>query len=455
MSPTGKRQLILDGSMKKAIFVLALPLMLDNLIHTLYNLADTFWVGKIGTNELAAMGLVSPFIFLIISLGIGMNVAGTAMISQYTGNDNVESARAVAGQLFTFALISSTVVGIIGYFSAGHLISIVKADPVILELGAQYLSIMFLDMPMVFLFYVYNSVKHGQGDTVTPMILNVCGSVVNIILDPIFIFNLGLGIRGAAIATALSRLIFASYALYTLFAHKQGVYLTLKDLKPNKELLLRVLKVGLPATLGQSGSALGFIVLNAFVISYGSATLAAFTIGNRINSLVLMPVMGIGSALATIIGQNLGADQKDRAKLAFRESIKISILCMALGGCILYVISGPIVGVFVKDDPIVYDLGVSYLKILAASLPLMGIFQVLNGTFQGSGHTGYSMAMEMGRLWLLRIPMIVLFRIMTDWGSNGVWYAMVLSNLFTCTLGMMAYLKGSWQNKIIHEETMA
>lgn len=454
MNYADKRQLILNGSMPRVIMLLAGPIMLNNLIQTLYNLADTFWVGRLGTNELAAMGLVFPFIFLIISLGMGMNVAGTAMISQYTGNDDAESARLVAGQIFTFALIISVVLGILGFFAAPLMVGFIKADAVVLELSAQYLSIMFLDMPVIFLFFVYNAIKQGQGDTFTPMVLNVCGVVLNIILDPIFIFNFGLGIRGAAIATIISRAIFAFYAIYTLFAHRRGVYLTKKNLKLKKDLLLRIIKIGLPATIGQSGSAMGFIVLNAFVISYGSATLAAFTVGNRINSLVLMPAMGIGNAMATIVGQNLGADQQERAKLAFRTSVCLSTIFMVIGGIVLFLSSTRVVALFVNDDPEVLTQGIEYLKLICLSLPLMGIFQILIGTFQGSGHTGYGMTMEMGRLWFLRIPMIVLFRYYTNWGSNAVWYAMLLSNLFISMVGMLIYWKGNWQERVIHQKAM-
>lgn len=455
MNYENKRQLILSGPISKVIMLLAGPIMFNNLIQTLYNLADTFWVGRLGTDELAAMGLIFPFIFLIISLGMGMNVAGTAMISQYTGTDDMKSARTIGGQIFSFALLLSIALGIIGFFAAPYMVGFIKGDPVVLDLSAQYLSIMFLDMPVVFLFFVYNAIKQGQGDTFTPMVLNVCGVILNIILDPIFIFTFGLGIRGAAIATIISRAIFAFYAIYTLFAHKRGVYLTRKNLRLQKDLLLNIIKIGLPATIGQSGSALGFIVLNAYVISYGSATLAAFTVGNRINSLVLMPAMGIGSAMATIVGQNLGADQKDRAKLAFKTSIYLSTIFMVVGGMMLFTASSWVVGVFVKDDPVVLTQGIQYLKLICIGLPLMGVFQILIGTFQGSGHTGYSMAMEMGRLWFLRIPMIVLFRYYTNWGPNSVWYAMLLSNLFICIIGMTIYWRGNWQEKVIHEKAMA
>ncbi|SCY39529.1 MATE family efflux transporter [Alkaliphilus peptidifermentans] len=455
MDYSGKRHFILNGSMPKVILTLATPIMFNNFIQTLYNLADTFWVSKLGSNEVAAMGLVFPFIFLIISIGMGMNVAGTALISQHVGNDDNSSAKMVAGQIFTFSLILSTALGAIGYFATPYLVGIVKGEPEVLSLSSQYLSIMFLDMPIVFLFFVYNSIKQGQGDTYTPMVLNVCGVLLNIVLDPIFIFTFGLGIKGAAFATIISRGIFAIYAIYTLFSNKQPIHLNRKNLKLKKDLLFKILKVGMPASIGQSAAAFGFIILNAFVISYGTATLAAFTIGNRINSLVLMPAMGIGSSIATIIGQNLGAGKNDRAKLAFKTSVYLSTLFMVAGSIVLLMASRSVVGIFVKDDPEVLNQGIRYLRLICIGLPLMGIFQILIGTFQGSGHTGYGMALEMGRLWGLRIPMIILFRYLTGWGSDSVWYAMLLSNFFICIVGYLIYLKGTWQEKVILEKAVS
>ena len=451
MEFSNKRQFILQGKMWRVILTLAAPLMANNLIQTLYNLGDTYWVSKLGSVEIAAMGLVFPFIYLIISLGMGMNVAGTALISQYVGSENKDEAGKIAGQLFSFSLILSVILGILGYFMTPHLIRMIGGKGALLKASTDYLSIMFWDMPIMYLFFVYNAIKQGQGDTVTPTILNVCGVVLNIILDPIFIFRFGLGIKGAAYATILSRGIFAIYAIYSLFSDKNSIYITRKMLKLNKILLAKIIKVGLPASLGQSASALGFIILNGFVMSYGEATLAAFTIGNRINSLVLMPIMGIGSSIATIIGQNLGADQIQRAKEAFKTSILLSTSFMIVGALLLYAGAGQIVGIFTKDA-LVLSEGVQYTHLISLGLPFMGIFQILVGTFQGSGHTIYGMAMDIGRLWVFRIPMIVLFKRYADWGSSSVWYAMVLSNLLVCLLGYGIYLQGSWQQKVIDKK---
>lgn len=447
-----KQQLILEGPMPKVILTLAAPIMFNNLVQTLYNLADTFWVSKLGTLQMAAITLVFPVIFLSLSIGTGINVAGTALISQYIGSNKHKDATKVATQMFSFSILLSIVLAIIGYFASPYIVRGMGGEGDVLKYSTQYLSIMFWEIPGMFSFLVYTSIKQAQGDTVTPMILNVMGVVLNIFLDPLFIFTFGMGIKGAAIATVISRMIFAVYAVYTLFAHKNGIYLDKNNLKLEKKTLMQIISIGLPASIGQSAAAFGFIILNSFVISYGANTLAAFGIGNRINSLILMPVMGIGSALATVIGQNLGADKKDRVKLAFKSAMKLSTLFMVGGGILLFFSSASIVSIFVKDDPEVFRQGTDYLRLISASLPLMGFFQVFVGTFQGSGHTVYAMMMDMGRLWGIRLPMIVLLKEFTSWGPNGVWYAMVMSNALICIFGAIIYIRGKWQNQVITQK---
>ncbi|MGV8145422.1 MAG: MATE family efflux transporter [Alkaliphilus sp.] len=452
MDYLNNRQLILTGNMRKVILTLSLPIMLGNLIQTLYNLADTFWVGRLGTDEIAALGLVFPFIFLMLAFGIGMNVSGTALISQHIGSDNHKAATLIAGQLFTLSAIFSIFVSIAGYVSIPHILSLIGDNVKVQLFATQYLQIMFLGAPTIFLFFVFNAVKHGQGDTVTPMILNASGVVLNIFLSPVFIFTFGLGVQGAALATVFSRGLFMLYAIYTLFSHRNGIKLAMHNLVPNKNLILQILKIGLPASIGTSATAFGFIILNSFVVSFGSATLAAFTIGNRINSLVLMPAMGIGNSLSSIVGQNLGADNKERAKLAFKTALSLSIPFMAVGGFLLFLLAPQSVGAFTNDPEVLLE-GVKYARLISLSLPLMGIFQSLLGTFQGSGHTIYGMYLEMGRLWALRIPMIIVFKNITDWGSSSVWYAMVISNAIICTVGMFVYFKGKWLEKVIEQTT--
>ncbi len=448
-----KRTMILRGPLVKTLVAMALPIMFNNFIQTLYSLVDTYWVGnRLGTAELAAIILVFPVLYFTLSLGMGVNVAGTALISQYIGSSNSVQAKKIAGQMLSFALLMAVSISLLGSVAAPFVLRGMGAKGDVFLYANQYLAIMIWELPALFAFFVFNAIRQGQGDTYTPMVLNVSGVVLNIALDPVCIILLGWGIRGVAIATVFSRSIFAIYAVYTLFTQANGIQLSFKDLRMERKTLSHLLRVGLPASLGQSFSAFGFIILNAFVINYGEDTLAAFGIGNRLSMMLIMPVMGIGTALATMVGQNLGADQLPRAKSSVKTAATLSVSTMALGGAFLYLVSPYVVGAFIKDDASVYQQSLEYTRLIAMTMPLMAVFQILIGTFQGSGHTMYAMLMDMGRLWILRIPMILLFGWLTELGSQGVWFAMIISNALICLFGWVMYLRGGWQKKVIFND---
>lgn len=455
-----KRQLILNGNMSKVILTLSLPIMLNNLIQTIYNLTDTYFVSELGSTELNAVGFVWPIIFFMMSLGIGVSIAGTAMISQYTGSNDLIKSKKVAGQLVSFSLLLSIILGVIGAIFAESIVKLMGADGDLLVNSTKFLRIIFLGMPTMFAFFAFNSIKQGQGDTVTPMIYGALSVSLNILLDPLFIFKFNLGVSGAALATVIARGLFVFIAIYTLFKNNNGIKLSINDLKLDKKLLLKIIKIGLPSSIGQSTTALGFMVLNVFVKSFGGTTLTAFIIGNRINSLILMPAMGIGSALATIVGQNIGADNTKRAKEAVKTSIILTSIFLVIGGSIIFMLSDSIISIFNKDsDPLIraeiLKQGTYYLKLISASIPLMGIFQAFIGTFQGSGHTFMAMTIMTGRLWGLRIPLILFLKSFTNLGSSSVWYSMVSSNAIICIIGYLMYKSGKWEKKVIKKTKQA
>ena len=444
---TNKRKFILNENMSKVILTLAAPIMLNNAIQSVYNLTDTYFVSQLGATQMAAMTLVWPVIFFFLALGMGINIAGNSLISQHIGDNNQKEATRVAGEVLSTALISSLIIGIIGYFAAPYVIQLMGGSGELLEDATGYLRIMLAGMPTLFAFFAFTGIKQGQGDMVTPMKFTAMSVFMNIVLDPIFIFTLGLGVPGAAYATVLSRGLFTSYAIYTLFFHGKGIQLKAKDLVLSSK-VKTLIQVGLPSSIGQSTAAFGFIFLNIFIISFGENTLAAFGIGNRINSMILMPGMGIGKALTTVIGQNLGADQIKRARQAVKTSVILATTILLGGGLIFFQFIPTVVGFFTSNAE-VHGQATYFLQLITLSLPLMGFFQIFVGTFQGSGHTVYAMILMMGRLWALRLPMIVLFREYTLWGSSGVWYAMVLSNLITCIVGSIIYFHRKWERKVI------
>ncbi len=450
-----KKKLMLEGSILKAVIIISLPIMLSNLMQTLYNLTDTFWLGRyeimydFSGELIAAMVLIFPALSVLMALAVGISTACISLISQSIGANNEEYSKKIAAQAISFSFILSIIIGIIGYFSADGIMYLLGAKGNVYTYGSQYLKIMMLGMPTIFLFFSYNSIKQAQGDSFSPMIFSAISVILNIILDPIFMIVLKMGIEGAAYATVISRGLFIIFAVLSLFKESTKHFkLEIKDLKLDFELINDIIKVALPSSISSIMSSLGFSILGRMVISFGVATMTAFGIGNRIIGLILMPAMGIGSALASIVGANLGANNVDRAKKTVRTSFLISSSVLIIGGIFIYIFSEEIIRLF-TNVPDIISQSVFYLKLTAATIPLMAAFSILNGVFIGSGHTKYSLFISAGRLWMLRIPMILISLYFTDLGSHSVYYAMALSNLIICIMGYMIYRTGKWEKKII------
>ncbi len=448
MNYAEKQKLILNGKMLSVIWKLSLPLMVSNLIQTLFNLTDTYFVSQLGGSGVAALSITWNLIFVMMAVGIGFSIAGTSIISQLIGAGDHKDAQKVAGQALSLSVLFALVMAVGGYLLAPNLVRLVGATGDLHTNAVTYIRIMFLGGPMMFAYFAFQSIKQAQGDTLTPTIIGGLAVGLNIILDPIFILHLDWGVAGAAYATVLARSVFTIYAVGTLFLKDNGIRLRLSDLKLDKEIVTKIVRISLPSSTGMATSAVGFTIMNALILDYGQAVLTAFALGSRISSLVMMPAMGIGGALATIVGQNMGADQNDRAKSAFWTSMGVSASIMLASGLLVYPFIEVIAGLFTKE-PEVINHAILNMRIIVLTLPLMAVFEVLNGLFQGSGHTKSAMIIQMGRLWALRLPMIFLLKNFTTFGPLGVWYAMVASNFITCVVGLLIYSTGKWQTKVV------
>ncbi|WMM26007.1 MATE family efflux transporter [Tissierella sp. MB52-C2] len=451
MNNQNKTEMILKGSIYNVLITLSIPIIINSLIQTLYNLVDGIWVSKISSVHFAATAFVWPVNFLFVSLGIGLSIAGTSILSQLVGGDKIEETKKYSTQLIAVTLISSLAFTALGYIISPTIIRLMGGTGDLGLYGNIYLRVTFLDLPFMFLFFNINSIMNAQGNTLAPTILSGISAIINVVLDPIFIFTFGWGIAGAAWATLVSRAVLAIVGVMMLFSENNKIRPDFKEFKFDKSIIKEIITVALPSTIGQSGASLGFIVLNGFIGSYGTATIAAYAMVNRITSLVMQPAMGIGSALTAIVGQNMGANQIDRVREAFHKALKLTIIIGTVGCALLIVFDEPIINFFMqsKDDLSVIELSLTYLFYISLSMPLMGIFSVLQGIFQGSGNTKYSMAMEVGRLWFVRLPMILIFKHFTNWGPVGIWFSMSFSNLIVCLYGYWIYRGNRWQKKVI------
>jgi putative MATE family efflux protein len=281
-------------------------------------------------------------------------------------------------------------------------------------------------------------------------VLGAVSSVLNAVLDPIFIFNFNMGVGGAAIATVISKALLAAACGIYLLKGNSVIKPDFKNFRFNKEIIEKSLRIAIPSAAGQSGSAIGFAFLNIFIVSYGTSTMAAYGMVNRITSLVSQPASGISTAIISIVGQNIGAQNIKRAKESFKKSILLTS-SIGIAGCIVLIIFRTgIINFFMqsKDDMEVIRQGIIYLVYISFSMPLMGIFSSFQGLFQGAGQTKQAMIMEIARLWFVRLPMILFFKHFTGIGSEGIWFSMSFSNLIICIYGYIIYKKGSWMNNL-------
>jgi len=456
MKTNDKTKLILNGSIYKALLYLSVPIMINSLIQTLYNLVDGIWVSKISSVHFAATAFVWPVNFLFISIGIGLSIAGTSIISQLIGANKIKEANRHAAQLIALTVLCAITFSVVGITLTPYIVKWMGATGDLAKYGIIYLRITFLDMIFMFFFFNYSSIMNAQGNTLNPTIFSGISAVLNIILDPIFIFTFDLGIAGAAYATLISKILLAFAGFIHLYKGNSMIVPRFRGFKFDREIIDSIVKIGLPTSVGQSGAAIGFIVLNMFIGSYGTATIAAYAMVNRITSLISQPAMGLGSALTAIVGQNIGANKENRVRESFHKATFLTSIFGFIGCFVLLIFNIEIINFFMqsKDDPSVIELSVNYLKYISWSMPLMGIFSVLQGLFQGTGNTKYSMTMEIGRLWFVRLPMILFFKNFTDWGASGIWFSMSFSNLIVCLYGFLIYLKGNWKRSVIKLESL-
>ncbi len=438
-----RRDSILHDNLYKIILKLSLPIMLSNLIQTFYNLADSYFVSRMGETELNAIGVVWPIIFAIIGLGSGLSLGAVALISNHIGANKKEDAKLAAAQILSYLFILGIVMGLLGYWLAPSILKLMNVTGETFIYATQYLDIMFFSIPFMYLFFAFQSIEQAQGNMKLPMIFSGISVILNIFLDPVFIFVLDLGVRGAAIATIISRILLGAGGIIFFFASKKTSYKPkFRQLMPNIKVIGEISKTGVPASLGQVTSSVGFMAINGLVLSYGADVLTAFIIGNRIVSLVMMPCMGIGSALSTIVGQNIGAGYAERAKSALAKAFQVSLMMAVLGIAILLILSEGFITLF-TDSPAVIAHAKEYALIITLAMPLMTIFNIWTGLFIGAGKGTFSMIVMMSRLWVYRIPSILILKYIFHINEYAIWYPMIISNFLACLTGFVLYRRGN------------
>src|SRR5665648_241367 len=408
------REKILNANTIKVMFLLSFPVMISQLLLTLYHLADTFWLGHLPPAEsgeaVAGLQISWPVIWFLIALSFGFGIAGVALVTK-----------------------SATVT----------------------KTATTYMQLIFWGMPFMFIAFTFQSILSAKGNTVTPMYINLFTVTLNVILDPFLIFGWWrfphLGVLGAALATVICQGIAASISLYLLFKGTKGIKITLYGLIPAWKWLKKIFKIGLPAAIGHSTTAFGFVLVMAIIgrVSNPETVIAAYGIGDKMINIIFIVIDGLGTGIVTLIGQNLGANLIDRVEEIARKSLRVVFLITLIQATLVFALRIPLFKLFIPGRPDIIAEGIHFLTIFTLGIPFFGLIGAIMALFRGSGHNVQPMIVDMARLWGLRIPLA--YFLGNQFGSTGIWWGMALSNIISVIVALFFYYQGGWKKQVIHE----
>ena len=444
---------ILGGPIAKTLLVLGWPLMLTNAFQMMYSIVDMYWLGNyVGTEGIAATSLAWPLVFFMMSLAIGMSVAGTTLVSQYVGMKNILEVKKSAGQVFMLLALFAGILSAIGVLITDPILAFMGAPEEVIVMSSPYIKIVFSSIPFMFMMMTFASILRGWGDTWTPMIISAISVIINVALDPFLIIGIGpfpaMGVTGAAIATFIARMIAAIVCAYLLFYGKKNLTIKLKHMKLEIEKVKQIFKIGIPASLGMSLVAFGFLIMMSFVAEFGTETLAVYGIGTRVINMVFILTGGISGAAATMIGQNLGAGNIKRSSTILRTSILITAGFLLACSTMFVLFSDQLFSIFTNDRDVIEQSGYFMLS-FGFSIMGFGIFSSIQAAYQASGRTVPNMIMGMIRLWGLRVPLSYIFAFTLGWGAIGLWTGMGISNYLSAIVALIWAASGSWKKSVV------
>ena len=446
------------GSIVKSLIALAVPIVLTNLLHTAYQLIDTFWVGRLGAEAVAAVSLSFPVIFLMITLGGGFSIAGTILVAQYKGRKDDKNVDHVAAQTIVLMLIVSILVSILGLNISQPIMELLGAEPEVLPQAVSYLKISFIGMIFLFTFFVFQSLMRGVGETKLPLYIVFGTVMLNLVLDPLFIMGYGpipgYGVTGAAIATIFTQGIASLIGLIILLKGKYGINLKLRKFRFDGSLIKKMFFLGLPASVEQSMKALGLIIMSFLVASFGTVIVAAYGIGIRVLSFVIIPAFGLSMATSTLVGQNMGAGKPKRAEAVGNKSALTGFVVIAVVSLMIFLFAEPITRTFIPDEQEVIESATLFVKFLTISFAFIGLQLIFSGVFSGAGNTKISMIFSIVSLWVFEFPLSYILSKHTDLAEVGLWMAVPIARLLTATVSLVYFKMGTWKNtRLIDTET--
>ena len=451
-----RKNLLLDGSISRALLSLAVPIILANILQTGYQLTDAFWVGRLGAAAVAAISVSFPVTFLVIALGSGLAMAGATLSAQYAGAGRRDMVDHVAAQTLLMVVITSLIFGTLGYVSAPWLLELLGVSKDVHDAALGFMRVSFVGILFVFTYAMFQALMRGVGQTRVPLYI-VCATVIaNFLLDPLFIFGWGPvaphGVMGAALATLVTQAAASVIGLVILLRGKHGIQVSWRGFMPDPAYLKRAFFLGVPGSVELSTRALGLMVMSFLVASFGTVTIAAYGVGSNILQIVTIPVMGLAMAVSTLVGQNIGAGNIDRAARAATLGTYVSFLLLSGIGIAAWLAAPWLIGFFIPGDDAVIAEGTRFIRIMSLAWGGIGVQLCIVSAFRASGNMLMAMIIAMVSQWMVQFPLAYVLSKHTTLGEQGLWWSFPCTNVVVALVSIAWYARGSWKKTRITEE---
>jgi putative MATE family efflux protein len=431
-----------------AILMLAVPMILEMVMESVFALVDVFWVAHLGANAVAAVGLTESMMSIVYSVAMGVSIGVMALVARRVGEKDVDAAARTAAQGIVLGLAIAAAMRAAGAAFAAPLLKLMGADAGVVATGTRFTQVMLGLNATAFLLFLINAIFRGAGDAAQAMRVLWLGNILNILLGPCFIFGLGpfprLGVTGAAVATSVGRGCAVLYQLYLLTNGRGKIALARAHLGLDFGVMRSVLRLSSSATVQMLISMTSYLGVMRILSTFGSDPLAGYTIGFRIFMFAILPSFGLSNAAATLVGQNLGAGHPDRAEQAVWRACYLNAAFLGVVGVFFVSCARPLVGLF-TDDPRVLPYGVSYLRIVSAGFLFYAFGMVISQSFNGAGDTRTPTLINLFVFWLVQIPLAWVLSRHTGLGASGVFVTLAASFSLFAVISAALFRRGGWK----------
>jgi putative MATE family efflux protein len=441
-----------QGSIRRAAFLLSVPMVLEMVMESVFAVTDIFFVSSLGAQAVSVVGLTEAVLTLLYAVAIGLSMAVTATVARRIGEKNVESASRVAVQTLWIGAIAALFIGLIGSHFAIEILTLMGADANVASEGEGYTSIMMGGSITILYLFLINAIFRGAGDASVAMKSLWLASGINIVLDPMLIFGVGpfpeMGLEGAAIATNIGRGVGIAFQLYVLFSFKSRIRIWFNQLAFDWQITASLLKTSIGGVLQFLIATASWVALVRIVSQYGSDAVAGYTIAIRVVMFSILPAWGLSNAAATLVGQNLGAKQSARAEQSVWAIAKYNIAFMVSVAIVFYLFAPEIIGIFI-NDPVVESYGINCLRYVSYGYGFYALGMVLVQSFNGAGDTMTPTVINFFCYWILQIPLAYMLASYWEFGPNGVFWAIAIAESVIALVAWGTFRKGSWKTKVV------